>query len=164
MRHLVSATIFALCLTGCNDKKEATFTDADGKKMTVSADTDGKNATIKTENGSITANTGATNAVFPAAAPQYPGSTVTGNISINGADQGKGNSKMITSETTAKPTEVAAFYKAKMTEAKLPITSEMNTPETAMLSAGDQNSGNTLSVMVSSENGKTSIIVSESKK
>jgi hypothetical protein len=163
MRYLIAVTALALCLAGCGRKNETTITGADGEKMTISADSSGNNATIKTDKGSITANTGSTGAVFPVGAPQYPGSTITGNMSFSGMDQGKGNSKTITSETTATPAEVAAFYKAKMAEAKLPITSEMTTQETAMLTSGDASGKNTVSIMASVDSGKTSIIVSEVK-
>jgi hypothetical protein len=162
MRHLIAIVTISMLVAGCGSKKETTITNADGEKMTISADTSGENATIKTDKGSITANTGAAGAIFPAGIPQYPGSKVTGNINFNGTD--KESSKTITLETAATPAEVAAFYKSRMTEAKIPINSEMTMNDTAMLTSNNQATGKTVSVMASVSEGKTSVVISESHK
>jgi predicted small lipoprotein YifL len=164
MRHYMIIALLSASLAACGSKNETTLTDADGKKVTIAADNDGKNATIKTADGTMTATSGASNLPFPAAAPQYPGATVTGSMNFDASSQGNGIAKNITLETTDTIAQVGAFYKAKMTEANMPISSEMNSPESFALTSGDGKTGTTLSVMASSENGKTSIIVSQNTK
>ncbi len=51
-----------------------------------------------------------------------------------------------------------------MTAANLPITSEMNSPEGFSLTSGDGSAGATLSVLASSDGGKTSIVISQNSK
>jgi predicted small lipoprotein YifL len=164
MRHLIIIALLSTSLAACGSKNETTLTDADGKKVTFSADDNGKDATIKTADGTMTATSGSSNIPFPAAAPQYPGATVTGSMNFDASVQGKGIAKNITLETSDPIAQVGAFYKAKMTAANMPISSEMNSPESFALTSGDGTKGTTLSVMASSENGKTSIIVSQNTK
>jgi hypothetical protein len=164
MRHIIIIALISASLAACGSKNETTLTGEDGKKVTFAADKDGKNATIKTADGTMTATTGASSIPFPAAAPQYPGATVTGSMNFDSTTAGKGSSKNITLETTDAIAQVGAFYKAKMTAANMPISAEMNSPESFSLTSGDGSVGTTLSVLASAEDGKTSIVISQNTK
>ena len=164
MRHLIIIALLSTSLAGCGSPNEVTLTDDDGKKVTLSADKDGKTSTIKTAEGTMTATAGASSIPFPDAAPEYPGATVTGSMSMDATVNGKGSSKSITLETSDAIAQVGAFYKAKMTAANLPISAEMNSPEAFSLTSGDGSAGATLSVLASSDSGKTSIVITQNSK
>ena len=121
MRHLIIIALLSTSLVACGSPNEVTLTGDDGKKVTFAADNDGKTSTIKTAEGTMTATSGASSIPFPVAAPEYPGATVTGSMSMDANVKGKGISKSITLETTDAIAQVGAFYKAKMTAAKLSL-------------------------------------------
>lgn len=164
MRHVIIIALLSTSFAACGSPNEVTLTGDDGKKVTLSANKDGKTSTIKTAEGTMTATAGASSIPFPVAAPEYPGATVTGSMSMDATVKGKGSSKSITLETSDSIAQVSTFYKAKMAAANLPITSEMSSPEAFSLTSGDGSVGATLSVLASSDSGKTSIVITQNAK
>ncbi len=113
MRQLIIITLLATSLAACGSKKEVTLTGDDGKKVTLSADNDGKISTIKTAEGTMTATTGSSSIPFPVAAPEYPGATVTGSMSMDATVQGKGISKSITLEPVMQLRRLVLFIRQR---------------------------------------------------
>lgn len=90
--------------------------------------------------------------------------TITGSMNFDASAQGKGSSKSITLETSDAIAQVGSFYNAKMTAANLLISAELNSPESFSLTSGDGRAGMALSVIASTENGKTSIVITQNVK
>ena len=122
--------------SGNDSKSEVTMTGADGKTVTMSSNS-------KT-------------ASFPAFAPQYPGSTITGSTKMS--SEGK-MSSTATMTSGDKVDAVLEFYKASVTKAGMPIGMTGNFDGTGTLQAGNTKDDKAPSIMVSAapKDGKTEI-------
>lgn len=151
MRRLI--VLGLLALAACGSKEESTTI---GGTTYTSNDKD-NTATITTDKGSISTVTGpaaAAKAKLPAYAPQYPGSTI--ESAIDTVHEGR-KSSIVTLTTKDGAKQVAEFYRAKFAGAGLKSGMDMVSDEGGMI--GAESGGNKASVMVSHEDGKTSVVL-----
>jgi hypothetical protein len=145
-----------LALTACGSADPA----ADGESVqigdTVLTENAGKDSvTIQNAQGSLTASEGAAAAAtkFPAHAPQYPGSTVTGAMTSGG--NGKPLKTVVNITTNDSLEQIATFYRAKFAEQGMTLGMNMLADEAIMIDAksGDKKAG----VMAGLTEGKVNL-------
>lgn len=143
-----------LALTACGSAETSETTQIGDTTFTNNA-ADGS-STIKTSEGHITATEGPGNVTFPAVAPQYPGSTVTG--SIESAGQDKRVKTMVNMTTSDSVEKVGEYYRGVLTSQGLTIGMNMVTPEAVMINA--EKDPLKVNVIAGVDDGKTVITLS----
>lgn len=120
---LLAITVICL-LSGCSQ----TYKNPDGGSMTMSGD--GKNISIKSGDGKTTVD-GTMTDTYPQnlPVPQYPGSKITNNMTIN--TSGKSGQTLVQLSTKDKPTQILQFYKDKLAGSSWKIDTTVDSPGSA---------------------------------
>jgi hypothetical protein len=142
------------------DRQELTVRDKkSGKTYTMSVD-DAKNGkfTLK-EDGRTTLTVGG-KAKVPSWVPDYPGSDPQGAFSASGADGDSGTFGFKTKDSSDK---VVQYYQDQFKASGMKVTSNITTQDgkssAGMLSAQDDANKHTVTIVLSVENGETSVAV-----
>ena len=127
-----------------------TFDQAKNGKFSFTAtDDSGKSATLEF---------GADSGKLPSWVPAYPGAKVEGTFAMRGSGtEGLGGSFAFT--TADAPAQVMSFYQDKAKDLGLKVKLTTTTPQGGMVVLADDGGKQNLSVIVSSESGKTSVNV-----
>jgi hypothetical protein len=149
---LASLVVFA----GCNSSEESTTVAG----TTYTSDQKAGTASIKSSEGEMRVTDGAAadKAELPAYAPRYPGATITGVIE---SKTDGGTSTMANLQTKDAPAAVAKFYRDAFTKNGMKLTTDLPSEQGAMLSA--EGNGNTVSAMVSQQDGMSVVTLTYSK-
>lgn len=145
MRKLLVSSALLVAACGSNERS-IEVEDGNGESATVSVKGDGEKVTVQSAEGEVVYQQGAQGAVFPAYAPQYPGSTVTSSANFEGAKGAQGAT--LTQQTGDGVDKVLAFYKKKVTAAGLKVVMEQSAGDTATLVAAKEGA-NEMGVMIS---------------
>jgi hypothetical protein len=135
------------------------FKGPKGERASINARGNGQNGSLEINgpNGSMQFGAGA-NAKIPDWVPVYPGSTPTGNFSMQSGD-GSGGTLTFTTKDSAEA--VLAFYNRSVTSAGFKITGTVNGSGAGgsgnMITAEDEGSKRTLVITVGSQNGDTGV-------
>lgn len=162
MRRVVIVGLgMAVLLAGCGNKVEHKFKSDDGSEVKVVADKDGQASVItaKSADGSETRieQGGGWPAVLATLAPAYPGGKLVSTMSGSGKDGGG----VVTSfETTDPGAKVIDFYASRAAAAGYKESGRFTSGDTSMFTAADEKAGHALTVQASTEQGKTTGVVS----
>lgn len=134
---------------------------SDDKSTTVAGTTFTSNenegtATIANENGSVTVAEGAAAQAtqLPNHAPRYPGATI---VSALKSEKDGESQTTVVQESTDPIAAVGTFYTKAFTDNGMKITQNMTSPEVAMIVG--EGEGKKTTLMASTEEGKTSVIL-----
>ena len=129
-----------------------TFDQARGGKFSVSAEgDDGKVATMEFGSG---------NSKLPSWVPSYPGSSPQFNITARGQDNDSSGEGGNFSFTTSDPaSQVMKFYEDKARDLGMTVKLNTTTTNAGMVIATDEANERTLSAIVGSEGGNTTVNV-----
>jgi hypothetical protein len=152
---IIYALPLALMLSACGgDKSTVTVDDGKGGKITATEDGDKSEVTMTDTNGqtsTVSTNTGKVD--FPAFAPQYPGSEVVSQSTIESGDTRVLTVEQMTSDT---PDKVVEFYKAALAKNNVKVTMSAMAEGKGSIIAGEDK-GPTAMINAEPQDGKTKI-------
>lgn len=150
MRRTVLAAAVLLAACGSNEKS----TTIGG--TTYTSDESAGTASIKTDKGTLRTAQGkaAAAVVMPPFAPVYPGTTVDGVIE---SDTAGGKARMVTLSTSDPVAKVADFYKGTLAKEGWKTPQSIQMPDGALISG--EKGGKQVSLAISSQDGKTGIVL-----
>jgi hypothetical protein len=129
-----------------------TFDQAKGGKFSLSAEgDDGKTATMEF---------GAGSGSLPSWVPSYPGSSPQLNITAHGdTSDGSGDGGNFTFTTNDPSSRVLSFYQDKAKDLGMKVNLTTTTADAGMVIATDEDSHRSLTAIVGSDSGKTTVNV-----
>lgn len=129
-----------------------TFDQAKGGKFTLSSEgDDGKTATMEF---------GAGSGSLPSWVPSYPGSSPQLNLTARGdSNDGSGEGGNFTFTTADPSSRVLSFYQDKAKDMGMKVNLTSTTADAGMVIATDEDSHRTLTAIVGSDSGKTTVNV-----
>jgi len=159
MRKLIA--ISAILLAACgSDRRSMEIEGGDGQTARVTVQGDGEQVKVQSADGDVVYQQAAKGVVFPAYAPQYPGSTVTSSANYAATKGAQGAT--LTQQTGDNVGKVIVFYKQKLSAAGLKVVMEQTAGNTATLVAAKEGS-QTMGAMISAAGdraGSTTISIS----
>jgi len=145
MREVLVLSALLVVACGSNERS-IEVQDGKGQSATVSVKGDGEKVTVRSADGEVVYQQGAQGSVFPAYAPQYPGSIVTSSASFEGAKGAQGAT--LTQKTSDDVGKVIAFYKQQVAAAGLKVVMEQSAGDAATLVAAKEGADE-MGVMIS---------------